>query len=100
MSRDVNKRSMTKGETVVTHKCVGTENSKVSTFDIQQTKVFERSSFSNRQYHCTTLRCENGGGAGSQTLLNLSKGIWQYSLKHQITITEEYLPSSWNAKAN
>ena len=61
MSRDVNKRSMTKGETVVTHKCVGTENSKVSTFDIQQTKVFERSSFSNRQYHCTTLRCENGG---------------------------------------
>ena len=61
MSMDVKKRSMTKGETVVTHKFVGTENSKISTFDIQQTKIFERSSFSNRQHHCTTLPYENGG---------------------------------------
>ena len=52
---------MVKGGTVVTYKCVRTESSKISTFDLQQTKIFESSSFSNRQHHCTTLPCENGG---------------------------------------
>ena len=62
MSRDVNRGGETvKGGTVVTHKCVRTESSKISTFDLQQTKIFESSSFSNRQHHCTTLPCENGG---------------------------------------
>ena len=51
---------MVKGGTVVTHKCVRTESSKVSTFDLQQTKFFESSSFSNRQHDCTTLPSENG----------------------------------------
>ena len=32
-----------------------------ATFDLQQTKIFESSSFLNRQHHCTTLPCENGG---------------------------------------
>ena len=49
---------MVKGVTVVSHKCVGTESSKISTFDLQQTKIFESSSFWNRQHHCTTLPCE------------------------------------------
>ena len=35
--------------------------SNISTFDLQQIKIFESSSFSNRQHHCTTLPCENGG---------------------------------------
>ena len=52
---------MVKGGTVVTHKCIRTESSKISIFDLQQTKIFESSSFSNRQHHCTTLPCENGG---------------------------------------
>ena len=50
---------MVKGVAVVTHKCVGTESSKISTFDLQQTKIFVNSSFSIRQHHCTTLPCEN-----------------------------------------
>ena len=37
-SRDINRESVFKGGTVVTHKCVGTESSKISTFDLQQTK--------------------------------------------------------------
>ena len=45
MSRDINRESMVKGGTAVTH----------STFELQQTKIFESSSFSNRQHRCTTL---------------------------------------------
>ena len=59
MSR-INREAMVKGETVVTHKCVRTESSTISTFDLQQTKIFEGSSFLNRQYHCTTVPYENG----------------------------------------
>ena len=40
------------------------------------------------------------GGTGNQMLLKLSKEIWQYLLKHQITITAEYLPSSLNVEAD
>ena len=50
---------MVKGGTVVTHKCFRTENSKISAFDLQETEIFESSSFANRQHHCTTLTCEN-----------------------------------------
>ena len=38
MSRDINRGAMVKGETVVTHKCVGTEGSKISTSDLQPNK--------------------------------------------------------------
>ena len=48
MSRDINRGAMFEGGTVITHKCVGTESSKISTFDLQQTKIFESSSFPNR----------------------------------------------------
>ena len=58
MPRDINRGAMVKGGTIVTHKCIRTESSKISTFDLQQTKT---SSFSNRQHHCTTLPCENWG---------------------------------------
>ena len=60
MSRDMNKEAMIKEGKVATHKCSGTERSKINTFDLQQTKIFKSISFSNRQYHCTTLPCENG----------------------------------------
>ena len=90
---------LVKGGTVITHKCVRTEISKISTFDLQQTKIFENGSFTNRQHHCTTLPSENGG-KGEQMLLKLSKEIWQYLSKHQITITAEYLPSFLNVGAD
>ena len=61
MSRDINRGAMVKEETVVTHKYIGTESSKSTTFDFRQTKIFDSSSFSNRQHHSTTLPCENGG---------------------------------------
>ena len=51
--------TMVKGGTVVTHKCVGAESSKISTFDLQQTKILESSSFSNRKHYSTILPCEN-----------------------------------------
>ena len=53
--------AMFNGRTLLTHKCIGTESNKISTFDLQRTKIFESSSFSNRQHHCTTLPCKNGG---------------------------------------
>ena len=53
--------AMVKGGTVVTNKCVRTESSKISTLELQQRQTFENSSFSNRQHHCSTLPCENGG---------------------------------------
>ena len=40
MSRDINKGSIFKVGTLVTHKCVGTESSKISTSDLQPTKNF------------------------------------------------------------
>ena len=86
MSRDINREAMVKGGTVVTHKCIRTESSKISTFDLQQTKIFGSSSFSNGQQHCTAPPCENGG-VGNQMLPKLSKEIWHYLLKHQIRIT-------------
>ena len=39
-------------------------SSKIGNFYLQQTKIFENNSFSNRYHHCTTLPCENGGGRG------------------------------------
>ena len=50
--------AMVKGGTAVTHKCIRTQSSKISTFDLQQTKIFESNSLSCRQHHCTTLPCE------------------------------------------
>ena len=50
--RDINRGGMFKEETVVTGKCIGTGTGKISTFDLQQTKTFESSSFSNRQHDC------------------------------------------------
>ena len=99
MSRDVNRGAIVKGGTVVTHKCVGTKSSKISTFDLQQSQIFKSSSFSNRQHHCPTLPCKNGE-TGKQMLLKISKEIWQYVLKHQITITTKYLPNSLNMGAD
>ena len=61
MSRDINRGAMVKGGTVVTHKFIRTESSKISTFELQQTKIFESSSYSSRQHDCTTLPCENRG---------------------------------------
>ena len=61
MSRDIDRGAIVKRITVVTHKFIGTESSEISTFDLQQTKIFESSSFSNRQHHYTTLPCENRG---------------------------------------
>ena len=99
LSRDINRGPMVKGGTVLTHKCVGTETSKISTFGLQETKIFETSSFSNSQHHCTTLPCENGG-TGNQMLLKLSKKNCQHLLNYQIIITAEYIPSSLNVEEN
>ena len=41
MSRYINRVKMVKGGTVVTHKCIRTESSKVSTFDLEQTKYLK-----------------------------------------------------------
>ena len=46
--------AIVKGGTVATHKCIRTESNKISTFDLHQTKIFESSSFSNGQHHCTS----------------------------------------------
>lgn len=43
MSVNINKGTMVKVRTDVTHKCVGNENSKTNLFDLQQTKGFENS---------------------------------------------------------
>ena len=99
MSMHINRGSMAKWGTVITHWCVRTENSKISFFDLQQTKIFESSSFSNRQHHCHTQFCENDRKR-NQRLLNLSKEIWQYLLKHEITVTAKYLSSSLNVEAD
>ena len=39
--RDINRRAMVKRGTVITYKCVGTESSKISTFDLQQIKFLK-----------------------------------------------------------
>ena len=45
LSMDINWGLMIKGKTVIAHKCVGTESSKINIFDLQQTKIFGSSSF-------------------------------------------------------
>ena len=70
---------MVKGGAVVTNKCVGTESSKISTFDLQQTKIFESSLFSFGQYSDDTtalLYIVKKGGTRNQMLLKLRKEIW------------------------
>ena len=57
MSTNINREPMEIGETVVTHKCIGTQSSKISLFDLQQEKTFESNSLSNRKHHCTTCIC-------------------------------------------
>ena len=90
---------MVKGGIVVTHKCIRTEGSKISTFDLQQTKFFKAVQF---QIDNTTalLNLVKMEGTRNQMLLKLSKEIWQYVLKYQITITAEYLPSSLNVEVD
>ena len=39
-------------------------------------------------------------GTGNQMLLKISQEIWQYFLKHLITITRKYLPSSLDVKTD
>ena len=39
-------------------------------------------------------------GTGNQMLLKISQEIWQHFLKHLITITRKYLPSSLDVKAD
>ena len=58
--------AMVKRGTVVTHKIIRTESSKISTFDLQQTKDFDSSSFSNRQHQRTTLPCEKWQEQGNK----------------------------------
>ena len=62
---------------------VRTESSKINK-NPQQTKIFKSSSFSNRQYHCTTLLRKNGGTENLILLSKLSKEIRQHLLKCQL----------------
>ena len=80
-SRDINRGTMVKGETVVTYKCVGTESSKISTFELQQAKILESSSFSNRQHPCSTLPCENVRIWGTNTTDKVEQRNFAVSLK-------------------
>ena len=71
---------MGKGGTVVTYKYAGTEISKISTFDLYQTKIFESNSFLNRQRHCTTLPCENGRNR-EPNVIEIKQRNWAVSLE-------------------
>ena len=98
--RDINRGTMVKGETVVTYKCVGTESSKISTFDLQQAKILESSSLSNRQHPCSTLPCENVGNWGTNTADKVEQRNFAVSHKGQMTVIVEHLPSSLNVEAD
>ena len=99
MSRDINMGEMVKGGTAVTHTSVGTESSKISTFDFQQTKIMESSWFSKRKHHCTTLSCKNRG-IRKPNITEIKQSNLAVSLETPITITAEYLPSSLNVDAD
>ena len=45
MSRHINRGAMVKGGTFVVNRFVGTESTKIRTFGLQQTKIFENSLF-------------------------------------------------------
>ena len=87
-----------KGGTVVTHKCVSM-CSKISMFDLQQTKIFESSLFPINSI-TALLYIVKTGRTGNQMLMKLSREIWQYLLKHQIKIPAEYFTSSLNVEAD
>ena len=89
--------AMVKGGTVVTYKCIGTESNKIRTFDLQKIKIFETSSFSNRQHRCTTLPCENWGNR-EPNVTEIKQRNSQYLLKRRITFTAEFFPSSFNVE--
>ena len=80
MSVNINKDTMVKVRTDVTHKCVGNENSKTNLFELQQQKALKIVYLENQQRQCFNLSCGNGGGggggggwAGNQMLLKLGK---------------------------
>ena len=68
-------------------------------FDLQQIKIFESSLFSINSI-TALLYIVKTGRTGNQLLMKISRKIWKYLLKHQITIPAEYLPSSLNVEAD
>ena len=90
-SRDINRGAMVKEGTVVTHRHIRTESSRISTLTFNKQKYLKEFHF---QIGNTTalLYLVKMGGTGNQALLKLSKEICQYILKNQIIITAEFLP--------
>ena len=66
MSVNINKDTMVKVRTDVTHKCVGNENSKTNLFELQQQKALKIVYLENQQRQCFNLSCGNGGGVGRE----------------------------------
>ena len=72
ISREIKRRVMVNVGTVVIHKYVGTESSKMSTFDLQQTKTLKAV---HLQIDSTTalVYLVKMGGTGNQILLKLKQ---------------------------
>ena len=99
MSRDMNKGQRSKEEQLLHINLLELKAVKLALLIFNKPKSLKTV---HLQIDNTTalLYLEKMGGTGNQTLLKLSKEIWQYLLKHQITITTEYLPSSLNMEAD
>ena len=102
MSRDINRGMIVKGGTVLEHIYINVLELKavklaLLTFNKQTSLKAVHFQIDNTT---ALLYLVKMVGTGNQMLLKLSKEIWQYFLKHQITINAEHLPSSLNVEAD
>ena len=97
LPRPINRGSMVKRGTKITHQCSGAKSNKMGSVDFH--KVQENKSSADRQYDSSLIPIKNGG-THSMQLLALAKLIWDYLFSRQITITAEYIPSHLNVIAD
>lgn len=83
----------------VTHKCVGVESSLSSNEDIHFQKGNNINPYTVRQYGSTKMPYKDGV-TQNQTMVTMSKEIWNFLLKGRISITAEYLPGKLNVLAD
>ena len=86
MQRSLNWGFVVQGGTTASCQCPGTSSYKTSFVDFHQVRINQIDSLPNRQQNSNFPSTENGGTT-NQTMIALSKEMWEVLLKKNITIS-------------
>ena len=90
---------MIQGGATASYQCPRASSNKTSFVDIHQVRIKQINSFPNRKQNINSLSIENGG-TPNQTMIALSKEIWEFLLKKKIAILARYLPITLNKEVS